>query len=254
MRIRMLGTGYGECKNKKKYSKEYRGRGGVLIDDNLLIDAPADIFEVASSLGFDRMFDSVTDVLISHSHDGHFSPEAIDTLARRRKIRVFASEEVLSRLSENANIVKYRISCFTQFTVGNISVSALPSNHSTDIYSEECFNFLLVGEKNLFYALDGGFINKRAFHILKHVKLDCVILDGALELENMGEESLYHNDILTNHKIKRIFESAGISSERTRYVISHVPTDKRREIHTELSPIAAKHGMILAYDGYFLRV
>ena len=254
MRIRMLGTGYGECKNKKKYSKEYRGRGGVLIDEQLLIDAPADIFNVANELGFDKMFDTVTDVLISHSHEGHFSPEAIDGLSKRRRVRVFASREVLSKLSENPNIEKYEIGVFTQFTVGKYSVSALPSNHSTDIYTEECFNFLLTGEKNLFYALDGGFINKRAFHILKHVKLDAVILDGALDLENMGEESLYHNDMATLFKIKSIFEGAGVAGERTRFIISHVPTDKKREIHMELSPVAAKGGMVLAYDGYFLRI
>ena len=51
MRIRMLGTGYGECKLKKRTSKEYRGRGGVLIDDTLLIDAPADLLTVADELG-----------------------------------------------------------------------------------------------------------------------------------------------------------------------------------------------------------
>ena len=250
----MLGTGYGECKNKKKYSKEYRGRGGVLVDERLLIDAPSDIFDVACDLGFDKMFDTVTDVLISHSHSGHFSPEAIDRLASRKRVRIFASREVLSRLSDNPNIEKYEIGVFTQFTVGDYTVSALPSNHSTDVYTEECFNFLLLGEKNLFYALDGGFINKRAFHILKHVKLDAVILDGALDLENMSEESLYHNDIPTLTRMKRIFESAGVAGERTRFIVSHVPTDKKREVHTELSPIVAKEGMALAYDGYFLRI
>ena len=254
MKIRMLGTGYGECKNKKKFSKEYRGRGGVLIDEQILIDAPSDIFDVACELGFDRMFDTVTDVLISHSHSGHFSPEAVDKLAERRKIRVFASREVLSQLSSNPNIEKYEIGVFTQFAVGKYMASALPSNHSTASYTEECFNFLLIGEKNLFYALDGGFINKRAFHILKHVKLDAVILDGALDLENAGEESLYHNDITTLFKMKKIFESAGVSSERTRFIVSHVPTDKKREIHMELSPIVSKAGMVLAYDGYFLRI
>lgn len=250
----MLGTGYGECKNKKKFSKEFRGRGGVIIDDRILIDAPSDIFEVASTLGFDRLFDTVTDVLISHSHEGHFSAEAVDKLAERKRVRVFASREVLARLSDNPNIEKYEIGVFMQFNVGGCSVCTLPSNHSTDSFTEECFNFLLMGDKSLFYALDGGFINKRAFHILKHLKLDCVIFDAALDACDATERSLYHNDIATLSKIKSIFESAGISGERTRYILSHIPTDKKREIHSELLPLAAKHGMALAYDGYFLRV
>ena len=254
MRIRMLGTGYGECKNKKKYSKEFRGRGGVIIDDKILIDAPSDIFEVASTLGFDRLFDTVTDVLISHSHEGHFSPEALRKLSERKRLRVFASREVLARLSDAPNIEKYEIGVFMQFNIGGYTVCTLPSNHSTDSFTEECFNFLVMGDKNVLYALDGGFINKRAFHILKQVKLDCVICDAALDVQDTTERCLYHNDIMTLSKIKSIFESSGISGERTKYILSHVPTDKKREIHSELSPIAADYGMVLAYDGYFLRI
>ena len=253
MRIRMLGTGYGVCKNKKLYSKEYRARGGVIVDDHVLIDAPSDIFEVESNLGFTRLFDTVTDILISHSHSGHFSPEVIDRLAEQKKVRVFASATVLSALPKNPNIEKYEISSLSQFRVGNISVCALPSNHWTDIYSEECFNFLLMGDKNLFYMLDGGFINKRAYNILRHITIDCVILDTALDISDKTEKCLYHNDIETAARIKGVFESAGISGERTKYLLSHVPTDKKREVHDELLPIAAKYGMTLTYDGYFLR-
>lgn len=250
----MLGTGYGECKNKKKYSKEYRGRGGVVIDDHLLIDAPHDIFEVAATLGFDGIFNTVTDVLISHSHSGHFDGGAIDRLAAKRRLRVFASREVLSRLSDNPNIEKYEISVFIQFRVGGYTVVTLPSNHSTDNLSEECFNFLLIGGKTLFYALDGGFVNERAFNILRQIKLDAMICDAALEHEAASVKNLHHNDIDTLSRIKTIFEGAGICGEKTRYILSHVPTDKKREIHLELAPEVAKLGMVLAYDGYFARI
>ena len=38
MKIRILGTGYGECKIKKKSSRDFRRKGGVFIDD-VKIDA-----------------------------------------------------------------------------------------------------------------------------------------------------------------------------------------------------------------------
>ena len=103
----MLGTGYGECKLKKRTSKEYRGRGGVIIDDTLLIDAPADLLSVADELAMSDMLKTVTDIIISHSHEGHFSPQVIDTMAKKRKIRVYGSREVLVQLSDNPNIIKY---------------------------------------------------------------------------------------------------------------------------------------------------
>ena len=75
MKIRFLGTGYGECKIKKKTSKDYRKSGGVIIEDKLLIDIPLNIFEVADELGLTDLLSEITDVVISHSHPGHFSAD-----------------------------------------------------------------------------------------------------------------------------------------------------------------------------------
>ena len=250
----MLGTGYGECKLKKRTSKEYRGRGGVLIDDTLLIDAPSDLLSVAEELGISDMLKTITDIIISHSHEGHFSPAVIDKIAKKRRIRVYASREVLVQLSENPNIIKYEISTFMQFAVGAYYIATLPSNHSTANLSEECFNFLVTGDKCLFYALDGGWINGRAWNVLKLVKLDAVICDAALECEGASEKNLYHNDLYTLARIKSIYEQNGVTSEKTRFILSHVPTGKKREIHDELSPVAAKLGLTVAYDGYFARI
>ena len=105
MKIRMLGTGYGECKIKKKTLKDYRHLGGVLIDEKILIDAPADIFEVAEELGFSDMFDKVSDVVISHSHRGHFSVDAIMSLAKRG-IRVYGTGKLLDLIPDAAGMRK----------------------------------------------------------------------------------------------------------------------------------------------------
>ena len=250
----MLGTGYGECKLKKRTSKEYRGRGGVIVDDTLLIDAPADLLSVADELAMSDMLKTVTDIIISHSHEGHFCPEVIDKMAKKRKIRVYGSREVLVQLSDNPNIIKYEIGVFMQFAVGSYYIATLPSNHSTANLSEECFNFLITGDRCLLYALDGGWINGRAWNVLKLVKLDAVICDAALEMEEASEKNLYHNDLGTLARIKSIYEQNGVTNEKKRFILSHIPTDKRREIHEELTPVAAKMGMTVAYDGYFARI
>ncbi len=254
MKIRMLGTGYGECKIKNVSAKDYRGKGGVLIDDTLLIDAPSDIHTTARELGFDNMFGGVYDVLISHSHPGHFSSEAIHTLAKKRRIRVFASAEVLSLIGENQNITKYEISAFRQFSIGKHTIIPLPANHETDRLGEECFNFLIYSDKAIFYGLDGGWLNQRAWGVLSNSSLDAVICDAALEATPASEDAIYHNDIHTAAKIREIFIKSGIATEKTKFVLSHIPTDKKRSVHEELSPVARGYGMILSYDGYFFTV
>ena len=254
MNIRILGTGYGECKIKNKISKDFRKRGGVIIDDRILIDAPEDVIEAADELGFSDIFKSVSVVLISHSHKGHFSPEVIAKLSKKRKLRVLASRSVLLKIPTSENIELIEIAPYMQFTIGDYNVAVLPSNHKTDDYKEECFNFLFTGARNFFYALDGGWINERAWRILKHISLDAIITDAALETAEPSEENLYHNDIDTLKRIKSLFSAHGVVTEKTKFILSHLPSDKRRAVHDELTPIAEECGMILAYDGYFTRI
>ena len=254
MKIRFFGTGYGECKTKKKTSKDYRKSGGVLIDDKILIDAPLDIFEVADELGLSDLFSKVKDVLISHSHHAHFSAEAIAKLSEKKKLNVYATRPIISAIAPSQNLSLYEISEFTKFQLEEYEIITLPTNHRTENPEEKCLNFILSGEKALFYALDGGFINTDAFSVLKTLKLDCVIADTALEIEGATEKNLYHNDLHTVARIKTIFLSSKIAHEGTKFILSHIPSPRRRTIHEELSPFAKEYGLTLAYDGYFLRI
>lgn len=254
MKIRFLGTGYGECKIKKKNSKDYRKSGGVLIDDKILIDAPLDIFEVADELGLSDILSTVTTVLITHSHSAHFSAEAIARLSERKRVSVYATRPVLSMIEPSARLSLFEIGVFTRFNAENYEIITLPTNHRTDIAEEICLNFIISGEKSVLYALDGGFVNTDAFSLLKTKKLDVVIGDCALEIQGASEKNLYHNDIYTVSRIKDIFFSSGIAHAGTKFILSHIPSPRKRAIHEELTPIAQEHGLTVAYDGYFLRI
>lgn len=254
MKIRFLGTGYGECKTKKKTSKDYRKSGGVLIDDKILIDAPIDIFDVADELGLSDIFNKVTDVIISHSHPAHFSAEALVKLSEKKNLNVYATRQVLSSILPSGNLTLFEITEFTKFQMSEYEIITLPTNHKTENLEEKCLNFLFIGEKSLFYALDGGFINADAFSVLKSYKLDAIIADAALETASPTEKNLYHNDIHTISRIKEIFYSSKIIHDGSKFILSHIPSPRKRAIHEELSPIAGEYGLTLAYDGYFLRI
>ena len=250
----MLGTGYGECKTKKKNSKDYRKSGGVLIDDTILVDAPLDIFEVAEELGFSDLLSKVTDVIISHSHPAHFSSEALARLSQKRNINVFATRAVLSAITDAPRLALFEISPFTKISVGEYEVLSLPTNHKTENLEEQCLNFLFLGKKNLFYGLDGGWINYGAFQVLKTTTLDVAIFDAALDTSPPTEKNLFHNDIYTVARIKDILVSSKIASPDARFILSHIPSSRKRAMHDELLPIAKENGLTLAYDGYFARI
>ena len=254
MIVRLLGTGYGECQLKKKNSKEYRGTGGAIIDESILVDAPDDIFEIAEDLGFPDVFKKISDVVITHSHRGHFSPRAVNRLAMKKRVNVFATREVLDMLPENENLQKNEIKPLDKFKIGSIEAIALPTNHQTEIITESCLNFLFIKDKTLFYGLDGGAVNSTAYSILSQISLDAAVLEIALSDAPPSPALMIHNDVEAAARIKAVFDSAGISHEKTRFILTHIPTDKKRELHSELSAEASRRGMTLAYDGYFAKI
>ena len=253
MKVRMLGTGYGECKIKKKSVMDYRRSGGVLIDDKILIDSPADIFTVAEDLGFSDLFDKVTDVVISHSHPGHFSNEAISVLAKN-PIRVYATGKVLDLIPDSDKITKVKLSTSAPVEIEDYLLYSLPANHSTDIKGETALNFVIARDKALLYAMDGGGMHFNAWKILTQLKIDAVIAECALELSKTAFASTYHNNLSAVEALRDILVSGKISDEGVRFVLSHIPTDRKRSIHSELSDAARAIGMSVAYDGYFFSI
>ncbi len=254
MKIRMLGTGYGECKVKKKSSKDFRRKGGVIIDEKILVDAPCDIFDVAGELGFSDMFDNVYDVIISHSHAGHFSVDAITKLAAQRKINLYATAPVLSQIPDSEKISKTELFPFTPVNIGDYRVLPLPSNHKTDDTQEVCLNFTVSKDKTVFYALDGGLLNFGAWESLSEIKTDAAILDCALETKKISGESMFHNNIDGAKYIKDILRSSCGTNENLKIILTHIPSDRKRSVHEELSEIAKEDSMTVAYDGYFFSI
>lgn len=253
MRVRMLGTGYGECKIKKKSVMDFRRQGGVLIDEHVLIDAPADIFEVADELGFNDMFARVTDVIISHSHAGHFSLATLEALAKNH-IRVYATGKVLDLIPENDNIERIKLSTSAPVEFDGYTLYSLPANHATDIKGEMCLNFVIAADKALLYALDGGGVNFNAWKTVSQLKLDAVITECALELSPTVYASTYHNNLSAARALRDILISGGICQEGVKFVLTHIPTSKKRSIHAELSDAARAGGMYVAYDGYYFSI
>jgi hypothetical protein len=253
MRIRMLGTGYGECKVKKKSVKDFRRHGGILIDEKILIDAPADIFDVADELGFSDIFVKVSDVVISHSHPAHFSLQTIEKLAKNN-IRVYATGKVLDLIPEISGIEKIKLSTSAPTEISDYILYALPANHITDIKGEMCLNFALSRDKTLLYALDGGGINFNAWKTVSQLKIDAVIADCALELQETSYESTYHNNLNAVKVLRDILVSGGICQTEAKIVLSHIPSDRKRSVHDELALAARGYGISVAYDGYFFSI
>ena len=254
MKIRMLGTGYGECKIKRLASKDYRHLGGVVIDSKILIDAPSDIFDIAAELGFSDIFDSIEAVIISHSHKGHFDPEAIKKLAFKNEITVFADKELLALIPDGEKIKKIEAYPFRAQELSGYMILPLLSNHRMENSKERALNYLITRDKTLLYLLDGGFIQQDSFRVVSELKLDAVIMDTSHELSPPKKDLIRHSSYEVNKIIKGMLTDAKAADEKTRFILSHIPSPRKRSVHEELSLLAKEDGFTVAYDGYFVNL
>ncbi len=254
--LRFFGTGgLDSIRVKNKLSKEYRRFSTLLIDEKIIIDPSEDIFEFVENFMLQGMLDSVADVFITHSHLDHFSLTAIERLATEKKIRVYASSAMKNELLSIENIDYVEISPFAIQRIGKYTVLPLPANHRTDIPFETTLNYLIECDgKRLFYGLDGAFINAAAMEILREVTLDAVILDCALGNEPYSDKSVNHNNLDMVRIIYDVFMASGTANENTKFILSHIPTQKKRFIHDEMCEATADSPFKVAYDGYFLGI
>ena len=82
MKLRFTGTLYGDCKVKKKSSRDFRRCASLLIDDRLLMDATADLTDFIDFYGFPDLRQEICAVLISAADPKFLSA---DTLRPRRR-------------------------------------------------------------------------------------------------------------------------------------------------------------------------
>ena len=116
MRLKFLGTGASEgvpslfcncrvCKNARKVKgKEIRSRACFMIDDDLLIDFPQDVF--FDALRYDLDFTAIKYLLITHTHCDHYDYE--DLFQRGPYCSVDRTNDILNVY---ANAAAKKISC-----------------------------------------------------------------------------------------------------------------------------------------------
>lgn len=254
MNVRFLGTGYGECKVKKRSSKDFRRPASLIVDERIVIDPSPEAFEFADAFSLDGLFDRVDCVLITHSHPSHFCKEAIEKLASIHPITVCGSESVLSMLQPTDAISLCPLTPGEQVTLGDHRILPVPANHATDCAEEMCFWYRIERERALFYAVDGGMPTAIAHRLLREWRVDVWIADCALADAAPNGACFSHGCLQTVALTRDILRADGILSERGRTVLTHIPTDRRAEIHAALSAAARERDMVVAYDGYFLNV
>lgn len=272
MKIKYLGTAAYEgvpamfcncpvCKKAMKQGgRNLRSRSQALINDDLLIDFPADTVWHFQRFGFD--WSKITDCIITHSHCDHLYPDDV-TMAEpmysheHRPLHFHAAKSGYEKLypvvnswamGERASVSLIEVG--KRFCVGEngkYSVLPLPANHAPET-SPVLFSITCEG-KRMLYAHDTGVFPEETWEGMRKegrydlVSLDCTGCVGLTEEWRNG-----HMSIKTNREMLEQMRKEGLIDENTVVVISHF-SHNGGQTYDEMCPEAEKDGIIVAYDG-----
>ena len=254
--LKFLGTGgIDTSRPRNKLSKNYRRFATLLVDDCILIDPAEDVFEFESTFMLPSLMRGAKDIFITHSHIDRFSPLALERLAKAGGVRIYASPMLENEIHSISGAEFVPLEPFSLIRLAGHSVLPLPSNHKTDDPHEIPFNLLInKGDDNLFYGLDGAWINPAAWQVLSRVHLSCAVLDCANANDELSGKCADHNNLEMIKMIHGVMTAAGVADERTKFILSNIPASRKRSYHDELCEAVADLPFRIAYDGYFVSI
>ncbi len=271
MKITYLGTGAAEgipamfctcelcTKARQEKHKEIRTRSQCVINDDLLIDFPADTYYHLLLNGID--ISKIKQIIITHSHQDHFYPEDMAlnspsfSKSPQNKIQVYANSTVINRWQETINreysgydyseyITFNKIENLVSFRTGEYEITALKADHKKN---EECFIYdIKYGSYRLLYANDTGInLDPSVWDYFKTVHYDVVSMDCTGMNKEVGR---YHMGIIDNIKFIRKLAETGTVDDKTNKIITHFSHFGGLS-HQELVELAKDLDFIVAYDG-----
>ena len=273
MKIRFLGTAAAEgfpalfcnckyCKEARRLKgKNIRTRSQSLINDDLLIDIPADT--LSHFLTGDIRGDRIKYLLITHSHSDHFYPTNLSLRGscyahelEEPSLRILASREVYNacvdlkgRVSRSVadGLIIQRAEPFVEVELGEYRITPLPARHAGN---EEAVIYLIrQGEKVLLYAHDTGYFYDEVFEYIEKngIHLDLASFDctnAHLPSDEKGSHMGFDN-------VERVIErlrSIGAVDSGTRLFVNHF-SHNGNPLHEDMVKSASKIGCEVSFDG-----
>ncbi|MBQ9783505.1 MAG: hypothetical protein IJW44_03200 [Clostridia bacterium] len=229
-----------------------RTRSQALINDDLLIDFPADTYQHFLKNGIEG--DRIRYLLITHGHSDHFYPE--DLMGRYGDyahdmrvptLQVICSEGTWSKMDTiPKNVALTVVGAFDTVELDGYRITALPARHMPG--GEPMF-YLIEGDKTLLYAHDTGYFYEEVFAYLekRHIRLDLVSLDCTNVDIPISDEGGHMGFPNIERVWSRLSAMGAVTGQTLRYVnhFSH----NGNPLHSVLEERARTLGCAVAYDG-----
>ena len=262
MKVTFLGTGAADWDIRAYRDGEFfRRNSSILINDDLLVDPNSHIFHFAEKNGTPDLFKNVKNIIVTHSHGDHFTPETVarlcvgkdctvwaDPACQRKLIRALG-EETAARI--NFNETKRN----RDYEIGGYKVTSLRSNHATEDPDEDTRLYLIEQDgRILYYGCDSAWIPTVSWNVIREKPVNAMVLELTC-----GETATYdwrifeHNTPEMLDIMLTMFKKYNLFAPDVKYYVSHLA----RTLHTDhegLVEYLKPRGVTPAYDGFSFEV
>jgi phosphoribosyl 1,2-cyclic phosphate phosphodiesterase len=264
MRVTYLGTAAAEgfpalfcnceyCNEARRLGgKNVRTRSQTLVNDDLLIDFPADTYAHFLQNGIKG--DRIEYLLITHAHSDHFYPEDLfmrsGAFAHDMSVptlKAFCSKTVYQSFDKiPRNVEVTLLEAYNEVELGQYKVTPLPARH---MHGSEAFIYIIQGDKTLLYAHDTGYFYDGVFEYIEKnkivfdmVSLDCTNVD--IPISDEGSHMGFPNI----ERVLRKLSDMGAVTESTVKYVNHF-SHNGNPIHHALEERAREYDCFVSYDG-----
>ena len=243
------------CEARRLGGKSIRTRSQAMINDDLLIDFPADTYMHFLQNGIEG--DKIKYLAVTHAHQDHLYAD--DFLMRQKgfangirvpNLKAVGSKYVCDKINGVSNNVEATaISAYETVALGDYRITALPARHMFEIDGAEPFIYVIEGDKTLLYANDTGYFYEGVFDYIEKnklcfdmISLDCTNIDIPISDEggHMGFSNI--------DRVLARLELIGAINEKTKKYVNHF-SHNANPIHPVLEQKAQEHGCLVSFDG-----
>ena len=243
--------------------KNIRTRHQTLINDDLLIDLPADTYLHALNNGL--RFDKVKYLILTHTHSDHFYPKELEM-----KVVPYAHNQQSENLSiyggkgtEKVFVEKFNgftlngfkdkvifnyIDCYKPTKIGDgYIITSLPARHE---FGNDARIYIIEKDgKTILYAHDTGIIYDEIYKYIEENKIhfDFISLDCTNGELVFPDQSSHMGFCQIERVLKKFHEIKAIDDKTIIYInhFSHNANPTQEHLET----VAEKYGLNVAFDG-----
>lgn len=261
---------------RARSNRETRLRACFLLDRETMIDFGPDA--PAASQHYGAPLDGVEQVLVTHTHDDHFSEATFSILTMtdlQKPLHFYLSEpgfrwieelirrtadlpgsfgNTLQLLFQKGRILFHAVRPYETFEAGGKRITPLPTVHRGYGEGETALNYLISWERgDWLYACDTGLYSPETFQFLSGFlkrPLDIVITEGTNGSITQEEGAGHMDASLICRQLSALRDCGAVDDHTAVYVthINQVQTYSQREYQAYLDQHAPAH-VTIACDG-----